>query len=146
MTLPASCFTMRDTRGNLPMEPQDISYCQPCSQRALSSWKGWPHRDPVPLLPRIDSGPCEECGCSESLGANGIAWLNYHGPSSTGLPDYWMLVIDTASSAWGRPYFAEAVCGRCGGRAVVSEMQYPSNRHEFKLNCEQCGVQRVPRS
>ena len=43
------------------------------------------------------------CGNAAVLLSNRIAWLNYHGPYNTGLPDYWLLVINEIPNKWGLP-------------------------------------------
>lgn len=140
------------------MESETHTYCRPCSQTILSKWKGWPHRDVVPLLPLVtvrqsnasatnnDYDDCPVCGGTNDTVFNSmIKWLNVHGPYNTGLPDYWLLVISDNKSKWGLPYYAETMCPRCKQRAVVSEMRYPNDDHEIAYNCANCGVQSVRR-
>lgn len=122
------------------MEPQSNIYCEPCSLPRLATWKGWPNRNLIPLLPRLIDGCCETCAQpSASLDSSRIGWQNVHGYGNTGLPDHWRLVVDTAWDRWGLPYFGEAVCHRCGQRAVVSEHM----TRDLRLNCPQCGIRRL---
>ncbi len=71
-----------------------------------------------------------------------IAWYNHHGPYNTGLPDYWLLVVNAGENLrnWGFPYFAEGPCPVCGERSVVSCMSLPNGGQELKYNCPTCGV------
>ena len=121
-------------------KPQRIAYCRACAQSAFEAWRGWPHRDAVPLLPRLDAETCAICANAEAVYGDVIAWVNYHGPYNTGLPDYWYLAIDGDPSHWGLPYYAEGVCPKCRTRTVISEMKYPSGTRELMHNCERCGV------
>jgi ribosomal protein S14 len=130
----------------MKIEQQTIQYCAKCSPAILGEWKGWPHRDCVPHLPRIISGSCEVCGSvgSDYISNTDIAWLNHHGPYSTGLPEYWLLVISEGwLSKWGSPYYAETNCRKCGGRGIISEMKYPNGTRELASNCQICGVKKV---
>jgi len=122
------------------MTEQAIQYCQQCARRILEEWKGWPHKNPIPLLPKIVEGKCAICGNSAGLDNSRITWFNYHGEYNTGLPDYWLLVIDGDRTKWGKPYYGECVCPICGKPAVLSEMNYPNGKHELKSNCTRCGV------
>ena len=118
-----------------------VQYCELCAKDILQGWKGWPHKDPVPLLPRIYCDKCEKCGSSAVLENNRITWFNHHGAYSTGLPDYWLLVVDDGLTKWGKPYYGICNCSQCDGEAILSEMNYPNGEHEFKCNCGTCGVQ-----
>lgn len=122
------------------MNGQELHYCEGCSKDILRRWKGWPHKDPIPFLPRIESGLCSLCGGSRELSIARVAWSNVHGQFSTGLPDYWLLAVDVEESRWGRPYYAEGNCPKCRARSVISEMNYPNGSHEMKHNCGICGV------
>lgn len=126
------------------MLPEEIAFCDRCAKALLASWKGWPHRNPVPHLAKLESPTCVNCGGEERLDSFRIRWFNYHSEYSTGLPDYWLLKVDQGSRKWGRPYYAEIACPSCDRVAIVSEMQYPNGGDEMKLNCAQCGVQNLP--
>jgi len=120
-----------------------MNYCKECALQILSQWRGWPLRNPIPLLPQINEGVCVACGVrGEAIPNTDIQWLNYHGPYSTGLPDYWLLVTDQ-KTVWGLTYHSEATCHRCGSRAVLSE-HGDSRRGQYKymLNCPSCGLLR----
>lgn len=122
-------------------DPQSrLSFCRNCAEAKLSAWKGWPHRDPVPVLCPLASEPCPDCGCTDTLDSSRIVWLNYHGPYSTGLPDYWLLVVSDVQSKWGRPYLRESQCPKCAARTIVSELKYPNGQRELKHNCTVCEV------
>jgi hypothetical protein len=125
------------------MKKQDLLFCAECTDRALASWKGWPHRDAVPLLPLLEAGHCESCGASDVTPGAEIVWLNIHSEFSTGLPDYWVLKADGQPSKWGLPYYAVGQCPRCSSPSIISEMNYPNGRHELKCNCERCGVRNL---
>lgn len=125
------------------MTRQGVTYCNVCADRILEPWKGWPHRDVIPLLPKSIGGVCEKCGSNETLDPSEIIWLNCHSEYSTGLPDYWLLVISSGWSKWGLPYFSEGQCPRCKGRAILSEMNYGSGNRELRHNCQKCGVLRA---
>ena len=116
-----------------------MNYCKECSTQILKQWRGWPLREPVPLLPRVMDGRCEACESqSEVISNTAIQWLNYHGPSSTGLPDYWLLVTDQ-ETIWGLPYHSESVCMHCGSRAVLSEHgDSRSSTFEYRVGCPPC--------
>lgn len=126
------------------MELEIRSYCRTCTESILGRWKGWPHRDSVPLLPSLTDEPCAACGQLIKVDSVTIAWLNVHSRYSTGLPDYWVLSIDGGVRAWGHPYYAEAPCPRCGSRAIVSEMKSSNGERELRCNCSTCGVRRLP--
>ena len=125
------------------MEHQEIDYCAQCSLSILAEWRGWPHKDAVPQLPRLGAGKCKQCGNDEALDNSHITWFNYHSEHSTGLPDYWLLVVDSELNDWGKPYYAESTCSRCDTVAIISEMNFPNGKHELKVNCSRCGVQGV---
>ncbi len=127
------------------MNQQNTLYCEICSEAILSSWRGWPHKDVIPLLPRIEFGKCPCCSneASPGLVSSRITWFNYHGAFSTGLPDYWLLVIDGDRKKWGLPYFAEGVCPLCKGRSAISKMKFPNGTCELMHNCEKCGLSRA---
>jgi ribosomal protein S27AE len=122
------------------MEPSSLIFCTACSLPILRDWKGWPHRDVVPILPLVEDKKCSSCGQAETyptLNNSSIAWVNVHGPSNTGLPDFWRLeCIEGASrfSKWGQPYFAIEPCPKCSGKSVISKF-----KNEFRYNCQQCG-------
>jgi hypothetical protein len=118
-------------------------YCNACSEKILKEWQGWPHRDVLPFLPKMSNGNCEICGNANGLEPLRICWLNYHSEFSTGLPDYWLLVIKPQGNKWGYPYYGESNCPKCGGRSIVSQMKYPNGTSEICHNCEYCGVIKI---
>lgn len=121
------------------MDPQSLDYCDPCARQTLATWKGWPHRDAVPELPRLIGGRCEACAqVTATLNSSLIRWRNCHN-SDGGPPDWWLLEVDDDVMNWGRPYHAEMQCPRCNESAVVSEF-----RTEMRMNCPDCGVRRLP--
>lgn len=119
-----------------------IYYCRPCAAATLASWRGWPHKVAVPLLSKVIER-CLSCGQAERVASDTIAWTAHHARGATGLPDHWSIELDADPSHWGRPYYAQASCPKCGGRAVVSEMRYPNGTRELKGNCPACGVKAV---
>ena len=122
------------------MKTEHHVYCRECGQSILKQWKGWPQRDAIPMLPRMFDGTCEACGGTEGLEPSTISWLNYHSEFSTGLPDYWLLVISPQQGKWGQPYYCESNCPRCNGRSIVSQMNYTNGTEEICHNCNVCGV------
>ena len=126
---------------NMGADP--AKYCRTCSVGALSAWKGWPLRDPIPLLTLLSEEGCAVCGNqAEELASTEIFWLNYHGRYNTGLPDYWNLVTGQ-ETVWGLPYYEETTCRRCKGRAVLSQHgDSRVGRFEYKVNCPACGLLR----
>jgi RNase P subunit RPR2 len=126
------------------MDAVVIKYCDSCARRIIASWQGWPHKNAVPLLPKLESGSCPECSGSSPLLSNRITWFNYHSRYNTGLPDYWLLQVDGDRPNWGQPYFAEGTCPKCHSRTVISEMKNRDKSHELMHNCPSCGVQRLP--
>src|SRR5919201_6176588 len=95
-------------------EPTVFPLCLRCAEPALRAWKGWPHRDAIPVLPCLEAGTCPNCGGTEELQSSRVTWFNYHREYSTGLPDYWLLVPDGKRVKWGRPYYSEGRCPKCG--------------------------------
>ena len=126
------------------MRTKHFDYCIKCSQEILGAWKGWPHRDPIPLLPRMIDGRCENCCGTEFIVPTTISWLNYHSADSTGLPDYWLLRVAAQLNNLGQPYYGEINCPNCNCRSTVSQMHYPNGTDELCLNCANCGVIIVP--
>jgi len=122
------------------MEQQTIQYCEECAKKMLPVWKGWPHKQAVPMLPRIKGGSCLKCGGNTCLANESITWFNFHSEYNTGLPDYWLLEINGSRKKWGRPYYGECTCSKCGEPSILSEMKFPNGQQEFKCNCKQCGV------
>jgi len=125
------------------MEQQFTEYCEDCARKVLPEWKGWPHKQAVPMLPEMEGGTCPECGSTDSVASNRITWFNYHGEFNTGLPDYWLLEINGERTKWGYPYYGKCTCVRCKGAAVLSQMRFPNGKQEFNCNCGQCGVTRA---
>jgi hypothetical protein len=119
------------------MKNKEILYCKNCSEPKLSSWKGWPIKISLPLLPRLVGQSCEICGGTESISNHEIKWLNFHGPHSTGLPDYWLLVVDR-KNGWGDPYFDEGICQKCGGVKIISCFETNSGNVKMGSSCETC--------
>lgn len=89
-----------------------MEVCLTCARWAVSRWRGWPigpgrRQDPLPDIPRT---PCSRCGGIDSIDDRRIAWRAMHSEFSTGLPEYWYLVIldpgeeDGPPSRFGRPY------------------------------------------
>jgi hypothetical protein len=122
---------------------EPLIYCATCADPILTGWRGWPHRDPIPTLPLMQSGRCESCGGDQPLPAHQITWLNCHGSFSTGLPDYWVLQTNGSGCNWGHPYLADTYCRKCGGRAVISEMRYSGGTRALRQDCLNCGVLRL---
>ncbi len=118
-----------------------MEYCKSCATLLLREWKGWPLRNPIPMLPQRGDGGCDVCGSLEpGIPSKDIQWLNYHEPYNTGLPDYWLLVYEQKTK-WGRPYYSEIECRRCHGRAVLSEHgDARRESYRYKINCPKCGL------
>lgn len=126
------------------MKTKHFDYCSNCSQEILGGWQGWPHKDSIPLLPRMIGGSCEKCGATEFIVPTAISWLTYHSSYSTGLPDQWLLKIQNHLNNWGQPYFGEISCPNCNSRATLSQKNYPNGTVEICLNCDNCGVIKTP--
>jgi len=127
----------------------DIRFCRACAVTAFKQWKGWPIRDAVPLIPVIGDGECSVCGGTEEVISANIAWFNVHGPDSTGLPDYWMLVINDRPtferhfpSKWGLPYYEMKECEHCGGMLLTS-IHIPPLGWDYREQCTQCNFTRI---
>lgn len=125
------------------MKTQQHIYCYACSKNILKGWKGWPQKDVLPMLPRMSDGICEDCGGTEILNPSKICWLNYHSEFSTGLPDYWLLIIQPQHNKWGLPYYSESNCPKCNKRSIISQMKYPNGTSEICHNCESCGIIKI---
>lgn len=126
------------------MDRDDLDFCAECAKPILAEWKGWPHKDAIPLLPKLSDGVCAKCSGGHALKSDHIFWHNIHGPYSTGLPDYWVLELKDVGTSWGSPYFSEGKCPKCEALSVISEMNYPNGKHELKGNCPECGVSSPP--
>ncbi len=126
------------------MRTRNYNYCSECSKEILGAWRGWPHKDAIPLLPRMIDGSCERCGGKEFIEPTSISWLNCHSGDSTGLPDYWILKIQPEPNHWGQPCIGEICCPNCTERATISQMKYSGRADELCMNCENCGVIKVP--
>ena len=126
------------------MTNQAILYCEECVKRVLHNWKGWPHKNAIPILPRIVGIVCEECGGNSAVVNSRITWFNYHSKYSTGLPDYWLLKIDGERTKWGHPYYGEGRCPKCDAVAIISQMKFPNGEQELKVNCANCGISNLP--
>ena len=125
----------------------DIRFCRQCTLAAFEQWKGWPIRDAVPSLPIIGgNNKCPICGGTNEVVSTNIAWLNVHGPYSTGLPDYWVLIEGDENpgfhkkfpSKWGLPYYESIECPKCKGK-LLSSVFCPSIGWEIRRWCVDCG-------
>lgn len=116
------------------MEFQSIEYCNDCAEKSLAQWKGWPHKQAVPLLQKVLNGACVDCGGGNNiLKSKKITWFNYHSEYNGGLPDYWLLEINGSRTKWGSPYFSECRCIRCGTVSPLSEMRFPNGRRQTPI-------------
>ena len=129
---------------DLGVDEAPLAYCKKCSEPILKGWKGWPHKDPVPLLPILDINGCDYCRSAtvDEIPSHYIAWGIAQSAHSTGLPDYFYLQANDPDVEWhdsliqgGRPYFSEGPCPKCGGRATLTEF---SARTTY--SCANCGV------
>ena len=122
---------------------EEIHFCLHCAEELFKQWRGWPVRDSIPVPPIIDGGTCPKCGGAEVVVSFDIAWLNIHGPYSTGLPDYWVLNISLSGgskrfpSKWGLPYFKQGTCPRCGANTIISLFAPPIG-WQLKQQCTKC--------
>ena len=112
-----------------------INYCKSCAKPELSKWKGWPHKDRIPTLPKIIENICERCTDDKIIKSTEINWTNIHGEHNTGLPDYWLLTISDYDSQWGKPYANEILCSTCEEMCIVSEFY-----GKYLLNCNNCNI------
>jgi hypothetical protein len=124
----------------------DIHFCRRCTLAAVEKWKGWPIRDAVPLVPMLKDSACPACGGCDEIASTDIGWLNIHGPYSSGLPDYWVLLLaDPARgflkklpSKWGLPYYELLQCPACGGN-LFSSLFVPGLAWQIRRWCPSCG-------
>ncbi len=90
--------------------------CRTCAEWAFARWRGWcsagtetwQQKPNLPDVPLLDGGVCPRCQGSIGVRPEEITYHNFHGPSNTGLPDYYFLDLDPANRTfgekWGRPY------------------------------------------
>ena len=76
---------------------EEFHFCRRCAEEVFDKWRGWPIKNKIPVPPVIVGGACPKCGGTDEILSPDIAWLNYHSEYSTGLPDYWLLTILTAT-------------------------------------------------
>lgn len=88
-----------------------VLLCRQCAETAFGEWKGWPERNPVPRIPKMEDGICPTCRSTLAVNPEHIVFHNIHGWHSTGLPDYFILRIFEPGSSeyeflkkWGLPY------------------------------------------
>lgn len=86
-------------------------FCYDCAARLIAGWQGWPGRDELPRIPKLTNGACPSCGGTSPLCPEHILYANIHSAYSTGLPDYFVLVICPPGDhsrdflrRWGLPY------------------------------------------
>ena len=119
-----------------------ITFCKNCADKEMETWRGWPGKNPIPLLPISTHGNCPSCGCvsGQTISNEKISWSNIHSSHSTGLPDYWILeVIEDKSLHWGHPYLDITNCPSCSSPSVLSEINYPTGK-KFFHNCPACRI------
>ena len=119
------------------MDKLETHYCKTCAVKAFSKWKGRPHKDVLPLLPKIVSGTCQRCSGAESISSYNIAWLSHKNEDA---PAYCTLVEVAYTNDLGLPYFSEMRCPKCQQRSIVSEVNLPDGGTEYKCNCQLCGI------
>lgn len=125
------------------MTSGQIIFCQPCTEKTIARWKGWPLKSsPVPLLEPLNGKGCQFCKSSKQLSHRQIFWVNVHEERSTGLPNHWQLSVnaDPWYAKWGLPYKAIATCKTCKKPAIVSEIKFPNGKSQLGLNCSRCGI------
>jgi hypothetical protein len=127
------------------MDKLETRYCSACALKAFADWKGVPHKDVLPLLPRLVGGKCQRCAGTQSIVSGDIAWLDHHGKEGTGSGSgtgsgYWSLGEPAHANGRGLPYFSEMRCPKCQQRSIVSEMNLADGTTEYKCNCQLCGV------
>ncbi len=123
---------------------EEIHFCQHCANELFKLWRGWPIKDNIPIPPFMQNSTCPKCGGTENLISSNIAWLNVHGPYSTGIPDYWVLNVPSRKgfskefpSKWGLPYFKLGICPQCGENTVTSLFGPPIGWQQ-KQQCTKC--------
>jgi hypothetical protein len=85
--------------GVLSVQSADLITCRDCAEWAVGRWRGWHPTsrgnasEALPQLPTMNGGECERCGGQRPLALNHLIYQNYHGPYSTGMPDYFYLEI-----------------------------------------------------
>lgn len=131
---------------DLELTDAPLVYCRRCSDPLLKEWKGWPQKDPVPLLPLLGvEGFCDRCLSphADEVLADRIAWLHNFAHDYDNLPINCRLEVEAPDREHlpermqlGRPYLSEGPCPNCGNRAVLSEHHHAGT----KFNCQNCGV------
>ena len=121
------------------MDKLETRYCKTCSLKAFATWKGSPHKDVLPLLPRLVGGKCQKCADTQSIVSGDIAWLGHHGEQGTG-SGYWSLGELAHANNRGLPYFSEMRCPKCQQRSIVSEMNLAGGTTEYTCHCQLGGV------
>ena len=126
--------------------PDPLLFCPTCSKGPLESWKGWPGKDPIPMLKSLEESLCKACDSSwdRPIKSTNIRWINIHARGSTGLPSYWKIAVvsDDSYAQFGLPYYGTEACPRCDCSSILSLVNYPSGQ-EFFSNCPKCGLQRT---
>lgn len=112
--LAAFSRAIRARPGGESTPEEGVRFCAPCATTALSQWRGWPLKNPIPILPRHISGTCPDCGSTDGLNPDWIVFQNIHGPGNSGLPDEFALRIEPPESdsyaflrKFGLPYLEE---------------------------------------
>lgn len=117
---------------NRQQDDANTYYCRDCAEWAFGIWRGWPPTEAarpnecLPDLPMIIDGKCGRCEGQRALSPQHIFYRNYHGPHSTGLPDYFYLEVSEDApiknipplGGLGPPYTLEGV-GRISLEALA---------------------------
>jgi len=136
---------------------REVKYCRACADSAFQVWKGWPGKDLVPSLPKLQHGECPVCVSTKAVHNEQIVWVNM----GMGLPDYWVLYArDSAVNGhcgpsefedqnpdfyvkWGSPYCYEHACPRCRNISPVSKFTPNEKHRQYFLHCNSCGILNV---
>lgn len=98
--------------------------CRSCADWAFTRWRGWcslgtlgwEEKPDLPAVPVLVDGRCPRCGGHHGLAIEEVVYQNYHSEYSTGLPDYYVLAVDSDPASfhtrWGRPYRDSWITGR----------------------------------
>jgi|GEM_PF-3448956 len=116
----------------------EINVCLDCSTSLLRDWKGWPLRDPAPMIRFSDSKTCKVCGGNNLLSPKHFRWKNFHSEFSTGLPDYFTIesnIMVSSQPAWGKPYRHVKKCAHCKKYSFLSS-------HFKEVSRTSCGCER----
>ena len=114
--------------------------CEACARWAFSVWRGWcssgteswAEKPDLPAVSMVEAGPCPRCSGTTTVSLSQVYYRNIHGPHSTGLPDYFELVIQDNDPfnmrRWGRPFLDKWISARIPLDELVARMKHSRYR------------------